>query len=78
MLKVTTQSGAIYYVDGDNKVTGGSKDIVNGKLVGGQPTLGVGLMILTPERGHLNPQFKTPGVYSTDVMIIEEVDGSTD
>jgi hypothetical protein len=67
-MKVTTQSGAVYMID--DKVVGGSKNLVNGRLL--YPVrLGDAMLILTPERAHLNPNFKNPSVLSTPVTRID-------
>ena len=67
--KVTTLSGAVYHISGD-KVTGGSKGLKDGRLL--RPvSLGAPLLISAPERGHLHPEFRMPGVTSTDVVSIE-------
>lgn len=50
MLKVTTHSGAIYFISDTGKVTGGSKDLKNGVLVSGPPVVGDTLLMRTPER----------------------------
>jgi hypothetical protein len=71
MLQVTTASGAIYMVDG-LKVMGGSKKLKDGKLL--YPVqLGDSMLISTPEREHLNPNFTNPAVLSTPVTRIEPV-----
>jgi len=70
-VRVTTASGAVYLVT-DDKVTGGSKNLKNGKLL--YPVqCGDSMLIFTPERSHLNPHFKNPSVLSTPVMKIEPV-----
>ena len=71
MKKITTYSGAIYYLDGV-KITGGSKKLKDGELLMG-PVIGQSMMISTPERHHLNPHFATAGVTSSMVMRIEDV-----
>lgn len=69
-MRVTTQSGAVYMID--SVVTGGSKNLKNGKLL--YPVrLGDAMLILTPERAHLNPNFKNPSVLSTPVTRIDVV-----
>jgi hypothetical protein len=69
MLQVTTASGSIYFVTGD-KVIGGSKKLKDGKLL--YPVqLGDSMLIFTPERSHLNPDFTNPAVLSTPVARIE-------
>lgn len=71
MLKVTTESGAIYYIRGE-RVEGGSKNLIDGRLL--VPVMmGAPLMISTPERHRLNPDFQAPGVLSTPVVKIEGV-----
>ena len=72
MLRVTTHSGAVYYIEGA-KVTGGSKNLVDGKLVG-IVSLYASMMIDTPERAHLYPDLDQPGVVTSHVVSIEEVD----
>lgn len=50
MLKVTTHSGAVYFISDSGKVTGGSKNLKNGVLVSGPPEVGDTLLMRTPER----------------------------
>ena len=69
-MKVTTESGAVYHVNGD-KVTGGSKNLKNGRLLSLAVRTGMPMLISTPERGHLNPHFSNPCVMSTPVVKIE-------
>jgi hypothetical protein len=69
--KITTESGAVYVVDG-SLVTGGSKNLRNGRLA--RPVrMGIPLLIYTPERAHLNPHFTNPAVQSTPVIDIEPI-----
>ncbi len=76
MLKVTTHSGAIYFIGDNDKVTGGSKDLKNGVLVSGTPVVGDTLLIETPERVPLRelPPPTPPNkahVRSSTIMTIE-------
>lgn len=71
MKKITTYSGAVYYIDG-TKITGGSKKLKNGELLVG-PIVGRSMYIYTPERHHLNPHFSTAGVTTSYVVSIEDV-----
>ncbi len=50
MLKVTTHSGAVYFINDNGKVTGGSKNLKNGVLVSGAPVVGDTLLVQAPER----------------------------
>jgi len=81
MLLVTTESGAVYYVDDGNfagagsKVTGGSKNLKRGKLLNSPVQIGKSMLISTPERAHLNPEFKNPSVLSTPVVQIVPAEG---
>ena len=71
-LKITTLSGAVYYIE-DDVVTGGSLELTDGRLV--LPAqVGLCLYILTPERAEQNPTAKVPGVGSTPVVSIEVID----
>ena len=70
MLKVTTESGAIYYVGTDGIVTGGSKELTNGRLLL-SVMIGRSLWLSTPERAKQNPTARAPGVFSTPVVSIE-------
>lgn len=72
MLKVTTESGAIYYISTDGVVKGGSKELTNGRLLL-SAMVGVSLWISTPERAKQNPTTRGPGVLSTPVVSIEIV-----
>ena len=72
MLKVTTESGAIYYISTDGIVKGGSKELTNGRLLR-SVILGISLWISTPERAKQNPTATSPGVISTPVVSIEVV-----
>ena len=72
MLKVTTESGAIYYVSTDGIVTGGSKELTNGRLLL-SVMIGRSLWISAPERVKQNPPARGPGVVSTPVVSIEIV-----
>ena len=75
MKKVTTYSGAVYYLDDNRKITGGSKKLRNGELLFPlEPIIGASMMISAPERGHLNPRFEEPGVTTSHVVSIEEVE----
>ena len=74
MLQITTYSGAVYYVDG-TKVTGGSRNLVDGKLVS-PVRLRASMMIGTPERAHLFPDFDQPGLVTSHIVSIEEIDES--
>ena len=73
MKKITTHSGAVYHLHEDGKITGGSKELVNGKLLVG-PYIGASMYIDTPERGGLNPTYRQPGVITSYVVEIEEVE----
>ena len=74
MKKITTYSGAVYYLYNDRKITGGSKKLRSGELLFPlEPIIGVSMMISAPERGHLNPRFEEPGVTTSYVVKIEEV-----
>ncbi|MCH7559793.1 MAG: hypothetical protein IIC67_00230 [Thaumarchaeota archaeon] len=78
MKKVTTFSGAIYIISDSGKVTGGSKDLKNGKLVFGPPVVGKSLLIETPERVALRdippPEGDAiPCVVSSRVVEITEI-----
>ena len=73
MKKITTYSGAVYHLHDDGKVTGGSRDLVNGTLLVG-PFMGQSMLISTPERGHLNPRYEMPSVQTSYVIEIEEVE----
>lgn len=70
MLKVTTESGAVYYVGTDGMVTGGSKNLVAGRLLQ-SVVIGRSLWLSTPERAEQNPTAIAPGVCSTPVVSIE-------
>ena len=74
MKEITTESGAIYYLDG-RTVSGGSKNLQRGNLIlpPAGPLVGHPMLIFTPERGHLNPEFANPSVLSTRVVSIEDV-----
>ena len=72
ILRVTTFSGAVYYIEGE-RVTGGSRDLTDGKLLVG-PYIGASMFIDTPERGHLNPSFRYPSLQTSYVVSIEEVE----
>ncbi|KKN14523.1 hypothetical protein LCGC14_0995260 [marine sediment metagenome] len=71
MLTITTESGAVYYIEGSN-VRGGSLEIQKGTLISGEPFIGQIMLIETPERHHLNPHFSTAGVQTTPIVEIEE------
>jgi len=73
MLRVTTYSGAVYYIDGD-KVTGGSRNLTDGRLIS-HAVIHRSMMIETPERAHLYPEFGQPGLTTSHVVTIEEIDG---
>ena len=75
MQKITTKSGAIYYVH-DIRVMGGSKHLIDGKLAQ-EPEIGHSLKVFTPERHHLNPHFGTAGVISSQIVTIEEITDQT-
>lgn len=81
MLKVTTESGAVYFVDDGNfagagsRVTGGSKHLEDGRLLNSPVLVGKSMRILAPERSYLNPHFTNPGVLSTPVIKIEPAEG---
>ena len=75
MQKITTKSGAIYYVH-DIRVMGGSKNLQNGKLAA-VPDIGHSLKIFTPERAHLHPEYHTTGVISSPIVTIEEITDKT-
>jgi hypothetical protein len=67
-LSVTTESGAIYIIDGD-KVTGGSKELKDGTLLNPPVQINKSLLIDTPERER--PGVVRPVVRSTAVVKIE-------
>lgn len=79
MKKVTTFSGAIYIIGDDGKVTGGSKNLKNGKLIFPRPSLvGQPLLIETPERVPLRDmphpiEGAIPAVQSSYVVEIEDI-----
>ena len=73
MLKVTTESGAIYYIDDEGIVKGGSKKLIEGQLYY-SAMVGSSLLVLTPERAKQNPTARTPCVVSTPVVSIEVID----
>ncbi len=74
MLKVTTESGAIYYLTGKS-VRGGSLNIQRGTLLLplDGPLVGHSMIIDTPERGDLNPEYRQPSVTTTVVVHIDEI-----
>jgi hypothetical protein len=72
MKRVITYSGAVYYIDGD-KVTGGSKNLKDGRLIG-PLRMGSCLLIDTPERAQANPTAIQPAVRSSVVIAMEDVD----
>ncbi len=72
MLKITTKSGAVYYLHNNGAISGGSLGVKEGRPFY-KPFVGQPLLIHTPERGHLNPDFQMPSVVSTVVVSIEEV-----
>jgi hypothetical protein len=79
MLKITTFSGAIYFITETGHVRGGSKDLKNGVLLSGPPVMGESLLIETPERVPLRdmpPPLPgvVPAVHSSYIVNIEEVD----
>lgn len=67
--RVTTFSGAEYLILG-NRVIGGSKNLKNGRLVN-IPRVGEPLLIQTPERLQVHPNFVDPHVVSSYVVKIE-------
>ena len=71
MKKITTSSGAVYYLEG-TKITGGSKKLKDGEILV-EPVVGHCMLLATPERLHLNPHFSTAGVMSSQVVSIENV-----
>ena len=76
MLKVITESGAIYYV-AENcvgaPVMGGSKEL-QASYLWIPMTIGRSMQIYTPERIPQNPDAIVPGVFSTSIVSIEEID----
>ncbi len=78
MLKVTTHSGAVYYISDNVKTTGGSKDLKNGVLVSGAPVVGDTLLVQTPERIALRelpppPDPAMAHVRSSTIITIEDI-----
>lgn len=78
MIKVTTISGAIYIINNDGKVTGGSLNLKNGKLMSGPPKLKHSLIIETPERVPLRampPPLEgvVPAVQSSYIVEIKDI-----
>ena len=73
MKKITTYSGAVYHLHDDGIITGGSRDLVDGRLLYG-PFMGQSMLVYTPERAHLNPRYETPSVSTSYVVDIEEVE----
>ena len=71
MQKITTYSGAIYYLNG-RTITGGSKKLKEGHLLVA-PAIGNSLLVSAPERQHLNPLYRVPGVTSSMVVKIENI-----
>jgi len=73
MRRVTTASGAVYRITDDGIVTGGSRNLRRGRLIApivpGRP-----MLIQTPERADLFPDFRDPGIITSTVVTIEEVD----
>ena len=70
--KITTFSGAVYHYDPETgKITGGSRDLKDGYLIG-NPALKFSMLISTPERAKQNPTAKKPGVRTSYVIAIEE------
>ncbi len=74
MQKVTTESGAIYSLNGKS-VRGGSLNIQRGTLLLplDGPLVGHSMIIDTPERANLNPDYRQPSVTTTVVVHIEEM-----
>jgi len=72
IMKITTESGAIYYLYAQSKITGGSKNLKNGTLLNAA-ILGRSLLISTPERQAQNPTAVMPGVTSSRVVNIETI-----
>lgn len=73
--RVTTESGAIYLIDLISKhVTGGSKELKNGQIVNLYLEVGSRLLINTPERAKQNPTAVQPGVISSPIVKIEQID----
>ena len=79
MLKVITESGAIYYV-AENcvgaAVMGGSKEL-QARYLWRPMLVGRSMQIYTPERISQNPDAIVPGVFSTTIVSIEEMDDET-
>lgn len=78
MLKITTYSGAVYFVTEAGDVRGGSKDLKNGVLLSGTPIVGRSLLIKAPERVPLRDlpppvEGVMPTVQSSYIVDIEEV-----
>ena len=74
MLKIITESGAIYYIDNDGIVIGGSLKLTKGQLFQ-SAMIGRSLVISTPERAEQNPTAISPAVISTPIVSIEVIDG---
>jgi hypothetical protein len=72
MYYIKTESGARYIVVGD-VVKGGSKNLKDGRLLNPPVQIGKCLLMLTPERAHLNPHYRNPGVMSTPVVEMEPI-----
>ena len=73
-LKITTHSGAVYTYYPDTRcITGGSFDLQEGTLIFA-PEIGRSLFMDVPERQEHNSDAIQPGVVSTPVTEIEEID----
>jgi hypothetical protein len=73
MLKVITESGAIYYIADDGVVTGGSLKLTKGQLWQ-SAMVGRSLLISTPERAEQNPDAFIPAVMSTPIVSLEVIE----
>ena len=79
MLKVITESGAIYYVAETcvgAPVRGGSKKL-QASYLWIPMTVGRSMQIYTPERIPQNPDAVVPGVFSSSIVSIEEISDET-
>jgi len=72
-LFVKTRSGAEYIITQDGIVSGGSKDLKQGKLINAPVEINKPLLMITPERKEQNPNAVLPGVVSTPVVHISLV-----
>ena len=73
MKKITTYSGATYFLHNDGRtITGGSKNLKDGHLLT-KPIIGDSMLISTPKRLHVNPSYDWPGVETSLVVKIEKI-----